>query len=141
MKRTGLFGLGLAVLLSACGSTAPTPSAKESLVGTWTGTTTIDDLALGETTFNFVLDDDDVVRGTAEIVGSERDSAEVVASFSEIDIDVRVYTTPKNELDFEGGDVTYLYEGTLSGTTFSGDVLRLVDGAAEGLGAFSVTKD
>ena len=128
--------------LSDIATPNPTPTPG-NLTGTWTGTTTTPEpQGFGEeqTTFNFTQSGSSVsgtltldsTGGTASanITGSVNgSSATISAPFSSAD--------PNGNPN--GGTLTYTYEGTVSGTTFSGTV-TLSDGTNQLQGQFSVTQ-
>ena len=121
------------------GGTNPTPG---ELTGTWTGTTvTPEDTAFGteQTTFEFTQSGSSVsgtlaldgTEGTAstDVTGSVNgSSATISASFDLLDQDGN-----------QTGTLTYTYEGTVSGTTYSGTV-TLSNGINQVQGQFSVTQ-
>ena len=116
----------------------PTPTPG-NLTGTWTGTTTTTTYGVEQTTFGFTQSGSSV-SGTLALDGTGGAvSTDITGSVNGSSVTI---SAPFSLVDPDGnqtGTLTYTYEGTVSGSTFSGAVM-LSGGSNQEQGQFTVTQ-
>lgn len=111
----------------------PEPPATADLNGTWGGTTTTGTYGTEQTTFTFNQNGSQVT-GTLVLEGGAYET-DVTGS---VDGDSATISAPFG-LE-EEGSVTYRYQGTVNGATFSGTVILAFSDGDQETGQFSVTR-
>lgn len=154
-RRRASLAITLALTLTACGGTGPTPSpttpptmpptppttpppTEEVLTGTWYGTTITEQFETEATTFEFIQNGSQV-SGTLTLIGNYADSTEITGAVASSAVTI---SAPFIFTDGDGNDrdLEYRYEGDISEETLAGTVTLFIDGVQSERGTFSVTQ-
>lgn len=130
-----------ACLLNACGGGGggggPTPADIEDMQGVWKGTTNTQMYGEEQTTFTLTQNGSDI-SGTLKLVDANNNSWQAEANGSVNNSSANISSFYSLET---GGNIEYAYNGTIEGSTFSGNINLFEDGVdTDQGGSFSVSK-